>query len=394
MIRKLSIRSFKSLSEVDLELGRVNVFIGANGSGKSNLIEAVGVLGAAADGRVDDEALLRRGVRPGLPTLYKSSFAGEGVPAMIRLEAASEGARYWVELNNSLEHPDPAWSYETETLIQDEKELVRRNKDDGRQLDAKRGLAALKAVEFPDSAAAALLERLSDFAIYAPNTNTLRALVPDPQMRDPVGLAGGRLAEGMQSLIAEFREQSKFGKELVSDLQRLVDWAKDFGYSSSGSHIPLAPSVPSTKYVLHVIDRFMAEGRNVLTGYDASEGALYVLFSAILAIHPRAPRVLGIDNVDQALNPRLARALMEQLCSWVLPQPDKQLLLTTHNPLMLDGLDLENDEIRLFTVGRSRKGKTVVRRVQLSLADLQRDGELWTVSRLWVMGHLGGVPDV
>lgn len=61
---------------------------------------------------------------------------------------------------------------------------------------------------------------------------------------------------------------------------------------------------------------------------------------------------------------------------------------------MLDGLDLENDEIRLFAVGRSRKGKTVVRRVQLSLADLQREGELWTVSRLWVMGHLGGVPDV
>ena len=40
-----------------LELGRVNCLIGANGVGKSNILEAIGVLGAAANGVVDDEAL-------------------------------------------------------------------------------------------------------------------------------------------------------------------------------------------------------------------------------------------------------------------------------------------------------------------------------------------------
>src|SRR5437867_1861881 len=74
MIKKLTVESFKSLEYAEVELGQVNVFIGANGSGKSNLIEALGVLGAAASGRVDDESLLRRGVRPGLPQLYKSAF--------------------------------------------------------------------------------------------------------------------------------------------------------------------------------------------------------------------------------------------------------------------------------------------------------------------------------
>lgn len=394
MIRKLSIRSFKSLAEVDLELGRVNVFIGANGSGKSNLLEALGVLGAAADGRVDDEALLRRGVRPGLPSLYKSSFKGEDIPRSVKLEATSAEARYVVELNNPLRHPDLAWSYEVEGLFQEGKALVSRSMAAGGNLDPKRGLAALKAVEFSKSAATALLEELSDYAIYSPSTNTLRGLVPDAQTRDPVGLAGGRLAEGMQSLIVGLREQSDLGKELRTELRQLVDWATDFGCAQSGSDVPLAPSVPSTKYVLRLVDKFMADGRNALTGYDASEGALYVIFSAILARHPRTPRSLAIDNVDQALNPRLARALMQHLCTWTLAQPDKQLLLTTHNPLMLDGLDLENDEIRLFTVGRSRRGKTVVHRVQLRLADLKREGELWTVSRLWVMGQLGGVPDV
>ncbi|MFB2645044.1 AAA family ATPase [Raphidiopsis sp. BLCC-F218] len=72
MIREVEIRGFKSLSQVDFELGRVNCIIGANGTGKSNLLESLGVLGAAANGIVDDESLLRRGVRAGLPRLYKS----------------------------------------------------------------------------------------------------------------------------------------------------------------------------------------------------------------------------------------------------------------------------------------------------------------------------------
>ena len=74
MITKLTVESFKTLEKVEIELGLVNVFVGANGSGKSNLLEAVGVLSAAADGKVNDQVLLQRGVRPGLPQLYKSAF--------------------------------------------------------------------------------------------------------------------------------------------------------------------------------------------------------------------------------------------------------------------------------------------------------------------------------
>ena len=43
MITKFTVQSFKSIESVELELGHVNVFLGANGGGKSNLIEAFGV---------------------------------------------------------------------------------------------------------------------------------------------------------------------------------------------------------------------------------------------------------------------------------------------------------------------------------------------------------------
>ncbi|MDP2107369.1 MAG: AAA family ATPase [Desulfobulbaceae bacterium] len=108
MLNTIKIKSFKSLEEVGVDLGLVNVFIGANGSGKSNLLEAIGVLGAAANGRVDDEALLRRGVRPGLPALYKSSFTGSRQPEAIRFTASNKGASYSVGLFNPLNKPEPA----------------------------------------------------------------------------------------------------------------------------------------------------------------------------------------------------------------------------------------------------------------------------------------------
>lgn len=41
MIRELSIRNFKSLENVKIELGKINVLVGPNGSGKTAIIESL-----------------------------------------------------------------------------------------------------------------------------------------------------------------------------------------------------------------------------------------------------------------------------------------------------------------------------------------------------------------
>jgi predicted ATPase len=147
--------------------------------------------------------------------------------------------------------------------------------------------------------------------------------------------------------------------------------------------------------VIEFVDRFMAKKRNQLTGYDASEGALYVLYCAILALHPEAPGCLALDNMDQALNPRLAQRLMAALCSWTRKLGnDRQWLLTTHNPAVLDGLPLDEPDIRLYAVDRDSKGHTVVREIDLKEAMEKRPSEEWTLSRMWMSGILGGVPNV
>ena len=128
MIERLQVRSFKSLEDVEVDLGLVNVFIGANGSGKSNLLEALGVLSAAAEGKVNDQTLKNRGVRPGVPSLYKSSFreTNERSQPHIFFGASGDGVKYETSLHNPLNDPLPSWMFKTELWERDGEKLVGR----------------------------------------------------------------------------------------------------------------------------------------------------------------------------------------------------------------------------------------------------------------------------
>jgi energy-coupling factor transporter ATP-binding protein EcfA2 len=387
MLQSFEVRGFKSLQEVRIDLGLVNVFIGANGSGKSNFLEAIGVLGAAAGGRVDDEALLRRGVRPGVPALYKSSFKHSRFPGSISFTAQGAGhAVYSAGLFNPLDRPEPSWRFKTESLWEGNTLLVGRSPRSLERLDPAAGLAALKAVELPDGAARTLMKDLREYAIYAPDTATLRGLEPDPQSRVPVGLSGGRIADAVQET---FRARPAVYRETLD----LIDWCQGLALSPSGS-VPVSPSIPQPTRILRFRDQHMADGRNYLSAYDASEGALYVLFAAVLMHHAQSPRVFAIDNFDHALNPRLARALTRRICEWALATGDRQVLMTSHNPLVLDGLPLREDAVRLFTVERSSGGKTVISRVQVSEALLRQAEDGLPLSQQWVLGTLGGMPPI
>lgn len=395
MLRELSISGFKSVYGQRIELGRVNCFIGANGVGKSNILEALGVLGAAANGTVDDESLLRRGVRAGLPRLYKSSFQSERTPAHIGIGIKGDhGQGYRVSLLNPLESPEPAWTYKTEWLTDGNIEILADGVRNKKNLNPQAGLAALRIVELDtDNPAARLMQALQDYAIYCPNTPSLRAIVPDVQSRRPVGLSGGQLAESFDSLRNHLAGQGEAGTEILEQVLELIDWVADIQTTTQGASL-ISDKVPRTKLLLKFTDRFMKASRNELTAYDASEGALYVLFCAALCLLPQAPQILAIDNLDQALNPRLLSRLTRCLSGWLeYNHPQRQLLFTAHNPAVLDGLNLGDPETRLFAVERQNDGLTVVRRIDFS-PQLQQLNSEYPLSRLWMMGHLGAVPNV
>jgi energy-coupling factor transporter ATP-binding protein EcfA2 len=95
-VERVEIEGYKSIVEQTIELGALNVLVGANGSGKTALLEAIGMLGAAAGGRVDDCELLRSGVRPSVPRLCRSAFADlKRLPRSIKLRAEGPSGHYY-----------------------------------------------------------------------------------------------------------------------------------------------------------------------------------------------------------------------------------------------------------------------------------------------------------
>ncbi|OCS90848.1 AAA family ATPase [Caryophanon latum] len=395
---RMEIEDFKSLKQISMDAGQFNVIVGSNGSGKSALLEAIGVLSAAVSGEVSDATLMSRGVRVGTPALYKSSFRNQKIAKTIKFQIENdEHIRYQVHLANPLEKPKPKWTYFSEKLEADGEKVFGRSNATKYEIpllpsfsvDAERGLLSfLQGVNQQETTfqkANAFYDFLTEYKIYTPYTTFLRGLAADPTQADPIGLNGGRLAEAVADLLTE----DSFGTLDLDELFDLIDWAIDIKVAPPNKSI-LSSSVPSPQKTIRFTDIHMRENRAELTAYDASEGSLYILFILTLALHPDAPHIFSIDNFDQALHPRLARKLTA-LFSKIILEQNKTCFLTTHNPLVLDGLNLKDDRIRLFAIDRDSEGVSILRRIELNDELINEDLPL---SQLWVMGRLGGVPNL
>jgi predicted ATPase len=397
VIRNLRIQGFKTAVDVSLELGQLNILIGANGAGKSNVLEALGLLACAAAGRVDYRTLQARGVRLGTPVLYKSALRSQKrLIEHIALEVSSERARYRVRLGNPTQGATVAWSYAAEEFVEDDCVLGERT-DRARVLSLDRevepgerdGLRPVVTSVHGRGPVAHLLELLDGFTIYAPCTPMLRERVSDPDPAEPLGLHGG----GLAGCAFDLRDRPQLWERVQEEAFSLVDWATAarFGVSSDWTARRGAP--PPSYQVLSLQDRHMIEELSWVSAREANEGALYALFVFLLLLNPDAPRLLAIENVDHSLNPRLVGALIERLQHILLNEPDcPQVLLTTQNPAVLDVLDLKDDRVRLFTVTRDRWGATNVKRFLYDEALEQVADKLMPLSYLWTSGAIGGMP--
>ena len=389
-IKKIKIRNFKSLYDVSFCPGNINVFIGANGSGKSSVLEAIGVLSAAMTDRVNNNSLQRKGVRLSTSSLYKSQFRSieRSMPTVdfaMNWERNHDKYDYSVHLTTPSDND--TWKYHSESVSKNGEIVFGRSNRTSVQLNNKVGYYALSekltGEEYTDMG-----NYISGYGIYQPDTLTLRGNVADPTQVTPIGLNGGRLADAMEDLFSVVDDEIMFGTLSMDDVLELIEWASDI-HITKPKKSNLNPGVPSTRQVIEFQDRFLKD-KSVFTGYDASEGALYVLFMLTLAMHPDVPGMFAIDSFDHALNPRLAKRITE-IFSQLIIESGKMVFMTTHNPLVLDGLNLADDRIRLFAINKNKHGYAELNRIQIS-QELLETGQ--SLSRLWINGLLGGVPEL
>ena len=371
MIRKVRVENYKSIPDLTLDLGRVTVLIGANGSGKSNILEAIALASAAAQNKLDNEFLTSRGIRVTETRFMRSAFdktttSGEAIKVSVDGDdevtfdcylLADETASY------------PKWKGSFSLSVHEVREL----------------LASLKAANLPPETdiTAEAFERvlnrrsgtLPGFLVYAPENSALRTFQSEGQIL-PLGIRGEGLFAHLKALNTK-KNRSRLVK--IKETLTLIDWFESFDIPED-----LSPGERS----IRIRDRFLPES-TLFDQRSANEGFLFLLFYITLFTSPDTPAFFSIDNIDSSLNPKLCIALLQQIVA-LAKEYDKQIILTTHSPAVLDGLDLHDDEQRLLVVDRNKVGHTRVRRVDPPKPSA---GQVpVSLSEAFMRGYIGGLP--
>ncbi|MDI9874867.1 AAA family ATPase [Flectobacillus rivi] len=387
MIDNIEIQNFKSISKLNLEIGRVNVLIGANGSGKSNILEAIALGAASTSHELSREFLSARGIRVTEPNAMRSGFDMAKENNSIKITFNEKETKIPFELKHSNE-PFSDWN-----LVHDKELLTPDKLEQLEQLVLKLHKDTLEKKNFNTNDKKWLLiddiikdiqgqlplietrERLKSFLIYAPENTFLRKFEEESQI-EPLGIKG----EGLFKLISTMQVENKDEfQELVENLH-LIDWFDGF-------EIP--NDLKFTEKRIRVKDRFLEEGLESFDQRSANEGFLFLLFYFALFISKYTPKFFAIDNIDSSLNPKLCSELIKTLVK-LAKKYDKQVIFTTHNPAILDGLNLNDEDQRLLVVFRNMNGHTKIKRVLKR--ELPEGSTPIRLSEQFLRGYLGGLP--
>lgn len=162
----------------------------------------------------------------------------------------------------------------------------------------------------------------------------------------------------------------------ISERLKVLGWFESLRIAKDSSMSPVG---------MDISDNFTSESGKVFDHRSANEGFLFLIFYYALLSTNLTPSFFAIDNIDTSLNPKLCVELMKQLAG-LARKNNKQVLLTTHNPAVLDGMNLEDDDQRLFVVSRNLTGQTRIKRIKKP-----KNVEL-KLSEMFMRGVLGGLP--
>lgn len=397
MIDKIKIENFKSIVDLEFDPGRFNIIIGANGCGKTNILEAITIASAASQNRLDNEFLGSR-LRNTKPAFMFSAFEENQSenPGYIAVRIAENpkpatdfhivvdgNTGKWVNLGDFINDQNVYRSIEK--LIENEliKEAIGAQDkfsdfESLQQLLKSDDKEKIKTYipNFYSSLKASLFSKpaLESFLIYCPEESNLRRFSDDSQV-----LPLGRRGEGLFQHLKDIYSKEE-NADIISDINEgllLLDWIDGFKIPSD---------LLSNEYRLEVGDKYLKKTLHYFDQRSTNEGFLYLLFYLTLFASKQTPLFFAIDNIENSFNPKLCTMLIRYLVQ-LAKKHDKQVILTTHNPYILDGLELEDDEQRLFVARRNIDGHTKLDRVEY------KKERTMPLSEIWMNGFIGGLPD-
>lgn len=416
MLKQVKIENFKSVKKVDTSVGRFNVIIGENGAGKSNFLEALAVYSAIEAEKFDNEFLSTRGIRypdhKCLFSLFDENIEDIGIQVEDTSLNISQKAVIKQSLNNNekpivnieiltKKHPTKT-NKNTQQKFTVSIELPEHLEKPFERFELETNFNLQNFFDFlstvSDEDKKDILEQMSksikksnevllkDFIIYSPENSALRKLEEEGTIR-PLGING----EGLFSLLQKIKNENELDESneniYKNSFRDIIECASKFDWVDS---IEFSDSTNPLDHKITITDQYLI---SELDQRSANEGFLFVLFYATLFCSNSTPKIFAIDNIDASLNPRMCKVLIEVLIEFS-KKYDKQVFVTTHNPAILDGLNLYDDEQALFVVNRNSEGHTKFKRLNRNNLpnEILDKTEGLRLSEAFIRGYLGGLP--
>lgn len=379
MISNISIKNFKSVVDVSLPLGRFNLLIGANGCGKSNILEGIAMGAAASADKLDYEYFANRGIRVVEPRFMLPAFDGIEENLIEVCVTDKEGHETVLDIRYDRNAKPARWVNDNEY---DWSNMVPPEELEEELIELRQGIDSdnddvLKIVPIGNKFMVIPTNiEINPFLIYSLEESKLRQ-ADNSNRTYPLGRHGEGLFAYLKEL-AQRQDALDIFNEIKDNL-KILDWFDD---------IQVPSGQLSSEFNLKLTDSYLAETINVFDQRSTNEGFLYLLFYFTLVISDETPRFFAIENIDTAFNPKLCREVIKRLVA-LAKKHGKQIIATTHNPAILDGLDLNDDEQKLMVVQRSIDGYTKVRTLR---KDEAVNSDL-SLSQLWLRGFIGGLPN-
>ncbi len=419
-IKPVNLLSFGPNTE-EIELRPLNILIGANGSGKSNLIEILGLLNRLPD-KDPWSTVIQTGGAP--EWMWKGPAAKEQLPSITVMATGSSYPSQRLlgdsRPNGNLETLgallDPANSEEKpirysislraqnggfEVAEEQFKELDRYENDEvqtpsfrrqgwtgqiygtSKELDPSERLPSVppdRSVLSFSGGAASILRHVPKLPVFAEDIERFTfyrdwVFGSGSKVRDiqPVGFDSYRLAGDSINLAQVLKAMRDRGDSAVFErllelMRKFYEPVKDVDTELVGTHLRIM---------------LKEEGLSSRTPAERlSDGTLRWLMLLIVLLDPTPPPVICIDEPELGLHPDIFPTLADLL---IEASTRTQLIVTTHSRSFLDSFTDTPDAV---CVCEKVEGATVIER--LDGERLQAWLDKYSLGKLWTIGEIGG----
>jgi predicted ATPase len=386
LLRSIKLQNILSYGPdaAELPLEPLNVLIGPNASGKSNLIEALSILAAAPrdlrvpirEGGGVSDWLWKGGQETPTATIdvmvdylvndlrYQISFGEAGG----RFQLVDET----IEGNRGENPPFTFYGYNHGNIVlhADETVFAYTNSGQSTQILPDQSILSQRRDPLIYPQLTYLADQFAGIQLYREWSLGRDAAPRSPQKTDMPEDFLLESASNLGMVLNDLQNRPKVKRALLSYLRKFYHRTTDIATKVHAGTVQI---------LIH------EEGlRDPVPATRLSDGTLRFLSLLTILCHPEPPPVVCIEEPELGLHPDIIPLVAELL---VEASSRTQLFVTTHSDALVDAL---NDHPEAFVVCERREQGTELRRLQPD--QLREWLENYRLGELWQMGEIGGNP--